>query len=92
MDSTNSLSMSELVCTRDLCALDGQAHNTGYVRISAAVFDILGVAQTPFSASPVLGAFSPGPSQRACGELHSVPPNAVSCAVEFLWLRCQSDV
>ena len=31
-------------------------------------------------------------SQRTCGELHSVPPNAVSCAVEFLWLRCQSDV
>jgi hypothetical protein len=31
-------------------------------------------------------------SQRTCGELHSVPPNAVSCAVEFLWLRYQSDV
>ena len=36
--------MSESVCARDLFGLDGDAHNTGYVRISAGVFDILGVA------------------------------------------------
>ena len=57
MDSTNSLSMSELVCTRDLCALDGHAHNTGYVRISAAVFDILGVAHDAVLGFSSVGCF-----------------------------------
>jgi len=36
--------VSESVCARDLCRLDGDAHNTGYVHISAAVFDILSLA------------------------------------------------
>jgi len=44
MDSTDPLSVSKSVCARDLCGLDGDAHNTGYVRISAGVFDIPGVA------------------------------------------------
>jgi hypothetical protein len=57
MDSTNSLSMSELVCARDLCALDGHAHNTGYVRISAAVFDILGVANDAVLGFSSVGCF-----------------------------------
>ena len=66
MDSTNSLSVSELVCTRDLCALNGRAHNTGYVRISAAVLISLALRTTPFSASPVLDAFVVAPDPVRC--------------------------
>jgi hypothetical protein len=60
MDSTDLLSLSESVCARDLYGLEGDAHNTGYVRMSAALFDILGVANYAVLGFSGVGAFCCG--------------------------------